>query len=636
MFITTFRVAYSQNFKFGKVTLEELNEQTCSIDASANAAYLYKYRKTYTEIANGNIGLITTVYVRLKIYNEDGFKWATVSEGIYGSKERVSNIKAVTYNIENGKIVKTKLEKDNIFTEKKSENWKAKKFTMPNLKKGTVVEWTYKIYSPFFTEIDDMVVQHQIPVKKYEATVRLLGYFTFNKRQKGYYPFKIQQSTKRNIDFDINDNVITIKENNVPAIIKEPYVNNLNNYTAALQLEVASLKAIELGLFEDYATSWEEIAKDIFKNPSFGGELKKTGHLKEAISTLKSKFTTPNEKIQGALAFVKSSIKWNDTYSKYTQKGLKKAYKEGVGNIADINLTLIAVLKELGLNVDPVLVSTRNHGVPLYPTKKGFNYVIAQVKTADGTFLLDATEKYSLPNILPLRVMNWQGVAVKKEGSVNFVNLMTTAISKEDFNLSYKISEDGLVEGLMRKRHENHAALRYRSKNSNTTEDDLISEIEEDNDNIEILNFRLSNLKEITKPIIEMYKFEKEDGVENIGDKMYIKPLLFSATKTNPFKIDAREYPIDFGTPWEEKISTVIQIPEGYKVETLPENLALEMTDGLGKFIYSVKNIDTKIQIISLVKINQSIISSNYYQEMKELFKRIVEKQQEKIVLSKI
>ena len=45
IFISTFLVA--QNNDYGKVSKEELLQDFNSIDSTASAAYLYKYRKTY-------------------------------------------------------------------------------------------------------------------------------------------------------------------------------------------------------------------------------------------------------------------------------------------------------------------------------------------------------------------------------------------------------------------------------------------------------------------------------------------------------------------------------------------------------------------------------------------------------------
>ncbi len=637
--IACMQISFSQNFKFGKVSVEELNETVYPLDSTADAAYLYKYRRTHTDVTNGEIRLITDIHVRIKLFNQDGFDWATEEVSLFGStkssSESASNFKAITYNLEGGKIVETKLDKKAVFTEEKSENWKVKTFTMPNLKEGSVVEWTYRIYSPFYSYIDDVVVQYEIPVKKYETKIELLEWFYFKKRQKGYYPFKIKETSKQNRDFDTNDKVIIVDEENIPALKKEPYVNDMSNYTAAIEFEVASLNAPRYGLFENYATSWEQIAKDIYKSPSFGGELKKTGHLKDDIAILKTELTATPAKIFGALQYVKSKIKWNGNTNEYPEKGLRTAYKEGSGNIGDINLTLVAVLRELGINANPVLVSTRSNGVPLYATTKGINYVIAAAETNQGTVLLDASEKYSVPNGLPLRAINWNGILIRNDGSIDYVNLGTSITAVKDVNLSYTITEDGLIEGMNRTKFENMDAMGYRNNKATKDEDDLISQIEQENNDIEILNFRVSNKDDITKSVVEMYKFEKEDGVEVIGNKMYLTPMLFIGYDENPFKLDVREYPIDFGTPWQRKSRVIIQIPEGYSIESIPENIAFGMRDNIGKFIFKIQATENKIDISSFVEVNEGIVPAHYYSELKELFNQIVLKQTEKVVLFK-
>jgi hypothetical protein len=633
------QVGFSQNYKFGKVSKEEFQETFYPLDSSAHAAYLFKKRRTYTSYQGAaGIKLVTEVQVRLKIYSQEGFDYASEQISLYGggsTGEKASNLKGVTYNLVNGEIVKSKLDKKNVFVEQKNEDWKIKKFTMPNIKEGSVIEWSYKIYSPHYSYIDDIIVQYEIPVKKYETVVQLLEYYTFNKRQKGYYPFKILESRKRNTDFESNDKIIEINEENVPAIIEEPYVNNMKNYTSSLILEVSRLEIPGIQ-YKNFATSWEAIAKNIYKSLSFGSELKKTKHLKDDVEILKSQLTSDNDKIFGGLEFIKNKIKWNGNYGKYTEKGLRKSYNESSGNASDVNLNLVAVLRELGVNANPTLVSTRNNGVPLFPTAKGFNYVIAVVETEQGKVLLDATEKYSLPNLLPLRSMNWKGLIVRDDYSTNFINLeSSSSISLEEHSLSYKILEDGLIEGMNRVRYKNSSALNYRIKYGSLSEESIISKTESNNNDIEILNFRLSNVNKLSKPVVEMYKFEKEDGVEVIGNKMYVTPLLFSATTENPFKLDNREFPIDFGTPYEEKVIVSVQLPEGYTAESVPEDLAIGMSEDLGTFIYSVKNQGNKIQIISDDKINRGSNAATYYSEIKELFKQIVAKQTEKIVLSK-
>lgn len=637
--IFLFQISFAQNYKFGKVSKEELEEAYYPLDSSANAAYLYKERKTYSAVYANGLQLVTEVYVRLKVYNKEGVKWATEEVRLYApsnsDSENISGLKAYTYNLEDGKIVETKLDKDNVFTEKTSDNWTTKKFTMPNLKEGSVVEWSYKIISPYFMYVDDVVVQYEIPVKNFEARVQLLEWFYFNKRQKGYYFFKINESSKSNIDLRTNDRLIEISEKNIPAIKEEPYINNINNYTAALQLEVASLSAPTLGLFETYATSWEEIAKNIYKSSSFGGELGKTGHLKDDLAILRSKLTTNEAKIGGALDYVKSKIKWNGNYGVYTEKGGRKSYNENTGNVGDINLTLVNVLNELGLKANPVLVSTRSHGIPIFPTSRGFNYVIAAVEIDGGFHLLDATNQFSTPNVLPVRALNWQGRLVRENGTSASIELFPKEHAKENVFAALTIDSEGLLTGKVRTSYTNQLALNYRESRNSLTEDELVEKLESSFSGIEITKVELQNKEDLYKPLIVNLEFEAEDMIETIGDKIYVSPLVFFAKSENPFKLDKREYPIDFGTPWNEKHAINIALPEGYAIESIPESISLALPDNLGSFKFLCKQNGTTLQVLSEMEINAPIIGANNYEIIKGFYKMIIDKQQEKVVLSK-
>jgi hypothetical protein len=53
-FVTTF---FAQDYKFGKVSKEELEEKTYPLDSTADAAYLYKYRRTYFDFLENKGGV---------------------------------------------------------------------------------------------------------------------------------------------------------------------------------------------------------------------------------------------------------------------------------------------------------------------------------------------------------------------------------------------------------------------------------------------------------------------------------------------------------------------------------------------------------------------------------------------------
>lgn len=332
---------------------------------------------------------------------------------------------------------------------------------------------------------------------------------------------------------------------------------------------------------------------------------------------------------------MKTKVKWNESYGIYSEKGVRKAYKGHEGNVADINLMLTSMLRFAGLNANPVLISTRNNGVPAFPTIDGFNYVISMVEFSDNTHvLLDATEVYSLPNILPLRDLNWNGRKVTKEGLSSWVALTSEKPALEENFMRVKITDDLVIEGVLRTKIDNVKAMNFRIQNNHLKEENIISSLESEY-KIEIDNFKITNNDKINKPISRIMSFISEDSIEEINGKLYVNPLLFFATTTNPFKLEERKFPVDFGTPWKDVNNISIAIPNGYKVASLPAPLAIGLPENLGVFKFQVKQMGNSIAAISSLAFNKAMISPQYYEILKKFYGDLVEKQSEKITLVK-
>ena len=201
LFLSINLTAYSQDYKFGKVSKDELQEKFNSLDSTANATYLFKYRKTYFEYRQEEgFVLVTDIHERLKIYNQEGFSYATNSALAYksgGVKEKVTGLKGYTYNLIKDKVSEDKLKKDAIFETEISKFRDEVKFTMPNIKNGSVIEYKYKIVSPFATNVDEFVFQHDIPVKKIEASFEAPEYYNFKLNAKGYLNIVPVKETKQ-------------------------------------------------------------------------------------------------------------------------------------------------------------------------------------------------------------------------------------------------------------------------------------------------------------------------------------------------------------------------------------------------------------------------------------------------------
>jgi len=653
----------AQDYSYGKVSKEELLEKNNPSDESAAATYLYKYRKTYFEYLPGQgFRLYTDVHERIKIYTKEGFDYATKKIDLYkngSSIEKVGSLKAMTYNLENGKITTDKLKKDGEFETELSQNRNQKSFTMPNVKEGSVLEYRYIITSPFVANIDEFVFQHDIPVKKLEAVLEAPEYFNFRINMKGFLnvvPKVESENRKLNIQqrvaqdsrtgigartkmetgtIDFQSNISSYDLANIPALKEEPYVNGIDNYRSGVKYELSYIKFPNSPV-ENYSTIWEDVVKTIYESADFGAEMDKKSYYKDDIETLMSSIEDNQQKVYAIFNFAKGKVKWDGNYGKYTSKGVKKAYKEGTGNVADINLMLTSMLRYAGFDANPVLLSTRNNGIPLFPTREGYNYVICSVESPEGLVLLDASSVYSEPNVLPFRTLNWQGRLIKEDGSSVNVDLYPKTKSTKKVFLNAQINENSGIEGKVRVSYNKHDAMNFRADYFKSTEDEFLEKLEGKNGGIEINDFLVKNAKDLKKSIVASYSYKMENGIDIIAGKMYLSPMFFLKTTENPFKLEKREFPIDFGYPSAQEVVATITIPEGYKVEALPEPAAIGLPDGMGVFKYKIMSNANSIQLKVSTAIEQPIIASYYYESLKEYYKKMVEKMNEKVVLSKI
>ncbi len=654
LFIFSVQNSYAQVKKYGKVSADEFNIK--ADDSEANAMVLFKKEIVHTEYDGQKWSIITEVHERIKLFNKDGFENATKKIRFYsGNNEKENlNIKATTYNLEGKKVVKTKLKKKDIFENKENKYWSSKKFTLPNLKEGSIVEWKYKITSSLW-RIEDVVFQYDIPIKYFEAKVKIPEYFIFKANPSKYYITKIVKSkenrkvkysyaakesiyqsinTKHSGSVDFKDIVYNITLKNVKALIDEPYVNNIENYRGKVKFELVGTK-FPNSMYKNFAYTWEDVTESIFKLDNFGGELKKSNYFKKDLEQILSKTTSNTDKIIQIFNFVKNKVKWDEYYGFTTNKGVRKAYKEGTGNIAEINFILIAMLREAGLDVSPILISTRSHGVPLFPTRKGFNYVIAGVELDNEIVLLDASEPYSTPNVLPIRALNWQGRIIRKYGSSAFVELFPKVYSNDANKLVVKLDNQGNISGSLRSSYNNLYALNNRKKYGKLSKESLIENLEDKYKPIEIEKVRINNVEKLDKVLTISLQYKAEAQAEIIDNKMYFAPLFFLRDSENVFKSETRNFPIDFGSAWQDIYKIVIQIPDGYKVEKLPENFEFNSENNVGNFTYKSTVKGNNILLTVTKKINSPIIPYNFYKELKEFFSKMILKQKEKVVLVK-
>lgn len=646
-------VVKAQELKLGKVTIAELEEKQYPKDTAAVAAILYKKGRTFfTYNVKTGFAANHEFTFRIKIYKKEGLGWANFEVPYYIGYEKLkedylSFNDAVTYNLEGGTIVKTKLNNEGSFKTKIDENWKKASISMPNVKVGSIVEFSFLLKSENIVKFPVYDIQYAIPVKYSEYRTEVPEYYIYKTLLKGYVDVQSESKYENgsvNYNNEYNQsNTMRYKQINssyiakeVPAIKEEEYVDNLKNYKSSIHNELERTRFPESPV-KDYAITWEGVAKTIFESKDFGGQLKESSFLINDLGLILKDIDSKEERLKVVFKFVQEKMNWNNKYGYYTDKGVVKAYADRTGNIAEINFILISMLRLSGISADPVLISTLEHGVPVFPSRTDFNYVVAMAEIDGKQILLDATHNYTTQNILPLNTLNWKGRLIKQDGTSFEINLVPTTPSVVNYNLSAKVDASGEISGEIKSRKSNYEAYKFRDKYAGMNSDTYIEKLEDLYSGIEISKYTIVNKNaDLLKPVDESFAFKSTNQSEIIGEEIFLSPMLFFTLHKNPFVQDKRKMPIYFGYPILNKYNISIEIPEGYQVESLPKGINLSTGDGSFSFKYFLEKNENRIQIVVQSETKNAVVSAEDYLMLKDFYQQIMDKQKEKIVLKKI
>src|SRR5690606_4864624 len=117
---------------------------------AASAVVLKELGEAFIDNYNDH-NLIFRYHVKIKVLKKNGLENGNVTLLLQkqdGRYEKLLKVKASSFNIENGSMKETKLDDKNIFTENYNKYWDAKKFAIPNVQVGTVIEYEYEIETP--------------------------------------------------------------------------------------------------------------------------------------------------------------------------------------------------------------------------------------------------------------------------------------------------------------------------------------------------------------------------------------------------------------------------------------------------------------------------------------------------------
>lgn len=614
-FILSNVIAQKNQYKFGKIPMKEMKMTIYEPDPSASAVVLlntgiYQLRdyKFY-------------VHKRIKILKQSGTDYGNFTL-------RVPNkgvIKASCFNLENGEIVEHKLKQSEMIEEEVTDGLLVYKLFLPNVKVGSVVELEYSHSSlPFAWNFQEM-----IPVKYTELAIGESHYYIFDVNHYGNLPLN-HLGGYHWLGKDL------------PAFKPEPMMASINNNMRRVEFELEKV-AIPGVFYKEYSTTWSKVSKRLLELTRFGGLLKSgANYLNGKGGELKKLEISDEEKIKLAYDYIRDQIEWNGNDGIYASKDYRNNFvQDHSGNVAEINLNLISLLKKAKIEAYPVVLSTKSNGYlkKYKPTENKLNYVVCLAKDGDKTFLIDAASKNTVIGVLPPKCLNGKGWVVTKGeftediGWGYWIPLEPEGMTFEQSFAQIEILDDGSSSARVMKKRNLYDYLSWKDEFDKLgTESKSFRALDEKYGDVAVLDYTPTfNDEKMT--VKEVYELDLESRMEDFGDEIILNPFVFSYDMENPFKSDERLSPVDLGFQYGLDRKIMIKVPDHLTVDKIPEAMSMSTDDGKAQFAFQVMQDDSTLTLsYSMIVKNPKILQQDYA-VLKGFYSLMIDKLNESITL---
>jgi transglutaminase-like putative cysteine protease len=640
--------------KFGKISPDDFKPKIYGIDSNANAVVIADIGSS--EIVGNSKGWFSLEfkhYRRVHILNKNGYDEANVEIELYASgdyEEVLNNVKAVTYNIENGKVVETKLEKSGIFKDKLNKNLVVKKFTFPGIKEGSIIEYEYTIQSDYLSNLQPWAFQGGSPVLWSEYNLRLPEFFGYVFLTQGYRTYDINDRKDNRTNFRIRDSrtaeateTFSLDANvtdyrwvmkNVRALKEESFTSTVRNHIAKIEFQLSDYRYPLTA--QSVMGTWTKLTNELLRSEYFGNSLdKNNGWLSDIVNPLTAGAKDNLEKAKRIYAYVRDNFTCTSHNAIYLDQTLKNLLKARNGSVAEINLLLVAMLKYAHIDADPLMLSTRSHGYTqaIYPIRSKFNYVVCDATINGQNYYLDASQSHMGFGRLGYECYNGHARIINADATP--VDLTADSLLERSVTSVFIINDEkGNFSGSMQESPGFYESYRLRNRIKDKGRDQLLDDIKKSFGlETQVNDLSIDSLEKYDNPITIKYNFEMKPDKEDI---MYINPMFGEGYKENPFKSAERFYPVEMPYTMDQTYLLQLEVPKGYTVDELPKQIMVKLNENDdGLFEYRISESNGTISLRSRLRMKRSYFMPDEYEMLREFFNLVVKKHSEQIVLKK-
>jgi hypothetical protein len=624
---------------FGEPTYLEREMMSYDKDTEAPAVVLFERGKNYFEIIDNRIRLVKEVHRKIKVFDPSKFEHAEVEIYYYKSdktKEKVVKLEAITHNGDH----KTFVLGQTVYDIDINENWGVKRFTFPNIKKGSILEYTYNIESPFYVNFGGWDFQGDLPKIYTEFNTEVAANYQYKRALFGDQVLYINKVSIRDNCFSIPSSssiadceVALYAMKDVPKFKEEPYMLSKQNYIARVTYELSYTIDFN-GQKEMFTKNWNDVERELKHEQQIGIQLGSKTYFKNNMPANILAIEDPLEKAKSIYNFIQSTMTWNGSNGIFSDFNVKNAFEAKTGNTAEINIALINALNAADLDAVVMLLSTRDFGLPTtkYPVLTDYNYLMASLKIGDKEYHIDATDKETPFGIVPFKTLNVRGRVLDYKNDSYWSAIEPFEKNVHYINTQLTAQEDGSFKGKASEVYTGYIGVFQRKSIQKKTLDTYLNEKGSNKLDTEIENIKIENLDKNDLPLKE--NFEVILTLDNNPDKVYLYPFFLDYYfSESPFKANSRDNPIDFGFPVTNTYMVSIDLNNQYKVVDLPMGKIYKLPEDKGECSIAFSEENGKVNVRLSVKLNEFRFQPEYYQYLKEFFSNLITMQSKEVIV---
>jgi hypothetical protein len=356
------------------------------------------------------------------------------------------------------------------------------------------------------------------------------------------------------------------------------------------------------------------------------------------IDSVKHILTKP-DKINFIYQSVKKNLGWDENQSFYADD-LKEVWKTKSANSAEMNLTILNLLRRAGIECYPLLVSTRNNGRtdPGFISLGQFNGIDILILDSANFYMLDGTQKYISYKTTPYNILNRPAFLIDtfQHKWVNIVD--DRPLMKTNVVVKAEVNSEAHLKGEANITYFDHSkAIKLEDESKKKTDEEKEQEdkefIQKEFEDLVIDSLTVENENDELLPLIQKFNFTYK--LSSTGDYFILDPFFLSSFRKNPFNDSIRHTDIDMGSNQSYTMYLHLKIPDTFIIDELPKNILVRSIDSSMLFKREIFRDGNTIVFRNSFDIQRPIYSKEEYFGIKEYFKRIYEVINDRIVLKK-